>query len=235
MLKILIADGTEGFRDRLRDTLSSAYHVTCAVDGVHAWELFQKLQPDLMVVDLELPQIDGLTLLRRIYAAGFRPAVIVLGRLVSDYTVDTLMQMKIGYLLRKPCKVQVAAEQVQELLRYRQMDQSPVRAAITDLLRSFEIPCELDGGRFLMSAILLMAENPSQYMTKELYPTVGKAHGKNGKQVERSIRNAIEKGWTNGDPALWKDFFGKNAAGLPNKPNNRLFIMKMVELFRTKL
>lgn len=235
MRKILIADGTDGFRDRLREILAAVHTVACAADGAHAWELFQRLQPDLLVVELELPEIDGMTLLRQINTAGFQPAVIVLGRLISDYTVDTLIQMKVGYLLRKPCSAKNVAERVGELLRYQGLDESPVRAVIRSILDGFGIPADLDGGKYLLTAIVLMAEDPSQYITKELYPAVGKAYGKNAGQVERSIRNAIEKGFINGDRPEWERCFGNGNEGLTKKPSNQDFILKVVELLRTKL
>ncbi len=235
MGKILIADGTEGFRSQLRDMLPAEHTVACATDGMQAWELFQRLKPDLIVIDLELPEVDGMTLLRRITTAGFRPAVIVLARLISDYAVDTLMQMKVGYLMRKPCNVQIVAEHAEELLRYRLLDESPVQAAIRGILREFGIPCDLDGGKYLLPAVMLMAQNPSQYMTKELYPAVGKTYGKTGGQIERSIRNAIEKGWMYGEPSVWERCFGRDEKGMVKKPNNGVFINKMVELLKTKL
>ena len=235
MLKILIADGTEGFCDRLRDILAKKYTVVCAGDGMQAWDQFQNIHPNLLVVDLELPEMDGMTLLRRINTAGYQPAVIVLGRYISDYAVDTLIQMKVGYLLRKPCRVQVVAEQAEQLLRYQSLDESPVHTAIMGILTDFGIPSGYSGSKYLLSAVMLMAQNPSQYMTKELYPSIGKDFGKSGEQVERSIRHAIGMGLKNGDPSVWEDCFGKDKSGMPKKPRNGDFIIEMVKILRTKL
>ena len=235
MLKILIAGGTEGFRSCLRELLISANTVICATDGVQAWELFQKQDPQLLVVDLELPGIDGMTLLRRIHAAGHHPAVIVLGRMMSDYTVEMLLRMKVSYIMRKPCDVQAVAEHVIELLCYHTQEQSPVEAAIMDILSHFGITGKLSGIGYLLLGTVLMAQDPSQYITKNLYCDVGKVYGKSNKSVERCIRNAIEKGWTNGDPEVWKQHFGIDENGLPVKPSNSIFILKMVELLKKKL
>lgn len=234
MRKILIADGTEGFRNQLRDVLNSKYTVVCADDGLQAWELFQKLQPDLVLVDLELREMDGITLLRRIHEAGFRPAVIVSGRIVSDYAVDTLIRMKVSYLLRKPCKIQNIAEHVVELLRLRSQEESTVQTAIKEILREFGIR-DLSGGKYLLLSVILMAQNPSQYMTKELYPSVGKAFGKTGGQVERSIRSAIEKGLAEGEQSVWIRHFGADHLGMPIKPRNGDFIIKVLEILKTRL
>ena len=235
VLKILIADGTEGFRDRLRDVLAENYTVVCAEDGAQALELFQSMRPNLLIVDLELSQIDGMTLLRRVYAAGYQPAVIVLGRFVSDYAVDELIQMKVGYLLRKPCKVSVAAGHVEKLLRYQSLDVSPVHAAIVGILRDFGISSGYSGSKYLLSAIVRMAQDPSQFITKELYPSVGKDFNKSGEQVERSIRHAIGMGMENCDPFLWENSFGKEENGKLKKPKNGDFIIEMVKILKTKL
>ena len=234
MLKILIADGTEGLRDQLRDILAKKHSVFCAEDGIQAWELFQNIHPNLLVVDLELREIDGMTLLQRIYTAGYRPAVIVLARLISDYAVDALMQMRVGYLLRKPCRVQSVAQQAEELLRYQTLEESPARAAIAGILRDFGIPDGYSGSKYLLSAVMLMSLNPSQYITKELYPTIGKDFGKSGEQVERSIRHAIGMGLKNGVPSVWEACFGKDKNGMPKKPRNGDFIMEMVKIFKEK-
>jgi DNA-binding NarL/FixJ family response regulator len=233
--KILIADGTEGFRNQLRDVLASKYIVVCADDGLQAWELFRKLRPELLIIDLELPEMDGMTLLHRISSTGSRLAVIVLGRMLSDYAVDSLIALKVAYILRKPCKIQNVAEQAMALLRYQSLNGSPVQTAIKSILCDFGIPCDLSGGKYLLRAVMLMAQNPSQYITKELYPAVGKPFGKSGEQVERSIRNAVEKGLKNGDPLVWAAYFGANSDGLPKKPKNGDFIVKVMEILKNKL
>lgn len=231
----MIADGAEGLRDELRIILAAKHKVVCAADGTEAWELFLRLQPDLLVMDVELPEIDGITLLRRIRAAGFHPGVIIIGRLLSDYTVDTLIQMKVDYILRKPCKPSALAERAEELLQYQALVQSPVRAAITRLLCEFGIPPRLHGSKYLLSAIILMAEDPSQYITKELYPSVGKEYGLSGGRVERCIRNAVKKGWENGGKSTWQHYFGADHEVPEKGPMNQVFIRKMVELLRKGL
>ncbi len=193
------------------------------------------MHPDLLVIDLELPGIDGMTLLRRIQAAGPSPEVIVMGRLMSDYAVDTLLNMKVAYLVRKPCNVQAVAEHAMELLRYHAQKESPVQAAVRDILMDLGICVHQAGGKYLLRAVILMAQNPSQYITKELYPAAGKAYGKSGQVVERGIRNAIEKAWLGCDPKAWSECFGTDENGRPMKPQNREFILKMVELLRRKL
>lgn len=231
----MIADSAEGLCGQLGQLLAAKHQTICASNGTQAWELFIQFQPDLLVMDLELPEMDGITLLRRIQDAGYSPAVITVARWLSDYAVDTLIQMKSGYILRKPCKPKVVAEQVEKLLQYHALKESPVRTQIAALLREFCIPTHYDGSRYLISAILLMAQDPSQYITKELYPSVGKEHGLDGGRVERCIRHAIEIGWNNGGQLMWEQHFGAKAENTGKKPRNADFIRAITELLKSRL
>lgn len=231
----MIADSAEGFRDQLEKSLNQKHKTICASNGTQVWEIFRQFQPDILVIDLELPEMDGMTLLRRIYAGGFRPAVIVIARLLSDYAVDTLIQMKVSYILRKPCKPQIVAEQVDSLLAYESLEVSPVRTKIANLLREFSIPDHLDGNKYLISATIQIMQNPSQYITKELYPSVGKEYGLDGGRVERCIRHAIEIGWQNGGRSVWEQYFNVKPEVSLKKPKNADFIRAMVEMLKSSL
>ncbi len=235
MGKVLIADTVDGFRDQLGRLLAAKHQTICASNGMQAWALFMQFQPDLLVMDLELPQMDGMTLLRRIHDAGFCPAVIIVARWLSDYAVDMLIQMKSGYVLRKPCKPEVVAEQVETLMQYHALGGSPVRLQIAALLREFYIPVDYDGGKYLVSAIWRVMQNPSQYITKELYPSVAKEYGRDIRSVERSMRHAIEVGWKKGGQAVWERYFGAETGDQVKRPRNSDLISAMVELLKSRL
>ena len=67
--KILLADNSEEFRLLLRRTLEETGEFQIAGDtgdGNEAWELIQQTNPDVVVMDLILPGLDGVSLLKRI-------------------------------------------------------------------------------------------------------------------------------------------------------------------------
>lgn len=234
MQKILIADGAAGLRDQLYRSLSSKYEVACVQDGIQAWNLIMKLQPDLLVLDIEMPGLDGITLLQRMYAEGCNPAVMVVSRMLSDYTVDTLVQMGIGYLVRKPCDVRIVATRAEELLEYHVHNARQRLEDICAILKELGIPLHLRGGKYLPQAIIRMAYDPSQFMTKELYPSVGKRFGTCGARVERCIRNVVEKGWKSGNNDAWKRYFGTEPDTSSKGPNNTEFMTQIVEILKNQ-
>ena len=79
MSKILVIDDEQGIRDLL-DTLLSrkGYEVVLAESGRTGLELFRRERPDVVVLDLKMPEMDGITVLRQIRSVDFKQPVIVL-------------------------------------------------------------------------------------------------------------------------------------------------------------
>ena len=232
MQKILIADAAEGFKDHLQRMLSSKYQVACANDGYEAWKMLEQLRPDLLILDVELPGNDGITLLRRMHEAGNIPAVMVVSRTLTDYAVDTLLGMGIGYIMRKPCDVKHVAQRADEILLYYTGKGQQIQQCIADILDELGIPAHLSGTKYLRCAVMEMVKRPKQFMTKELYPTVAKQFGSVGSRVERSIRNAVKAGWNKGQWDTWKAHFGEDAGGLPLCPSNTEIITHIVQIIK---
>ena len=64
-LKLLIADGNEDFREALAEALQGQYHVRTCDSGRQALELLRTFRPDVLAMNLILPEIDGITLLEQ--------------------------------------------------------------------------------------------------------------------------------------------------------------------------
>ena len=201
---------------------------------MQAWNLLQQLQPELLVLDVELPRLDGITLLQRMYAAGYHPAVVVVSRMLSDYAMETLLQMGIDYFVRKPCQARDVAIRAEDILRYHRRHSLPQEEDITAMLKELGIPMHLHGAKYLPLAITMTAKNPTQYITKELYPAVGKQFGVSGESVERCIRNAVQQGWNSGNHAAWAQYFSEKT-GSTKQPNNGMFIARMVEILKIRM
>ena len=79
MTKILVIDDEQGIRNLL-DTLlrRKGYDVVLAESGRQGLELFRRERPDVIVLDLKMPEMDGLTVLRQIQNLDPRKPVIVL-------------------------------------------------------------------------------------------------------------------------------------------------------------
>lgn len=97
------------------------------------------------------------------------------------------------------------------------------QCAITAALLELAIPPRLIGFDYLEKAILLYYEDPTQTLTKEIYPSVGKSYNPSASsyQVERQIRTAINEAWRDRDDSAWNCYFPQ---GITEKPTNGKFI-----------
>jgi two-component system nitrate/nitrite response regulator NarL len=102
-LKVLLVEDHSLCRSGLTDLLTQRAQMRVAATGDpdKVPELLRELQPDLMVLDLRMPAIDGLTLLRRLRAAGHQTPALILT--MSDAQEDLAAALRLGvkgYLLK---------------------------------------------------------------------------------------------------------------------------------------
>lgn len=94
------------------------------------------------------------------------------------------------------------------------------------VLAKLDIPTELKGYRCMAELIPMYHSDPEQSLTKELYPSVGRMFMPelSWEQVEKDIRYAIDKAWTDERPEAWTVLFQKG------KPTNEQFISRISQL-----
>ena len=227
-MKMLIADPSEQFGKALADTLRGAYILRLSRDGWETMELVESFRPDILVIDLMLPGLDGISILRRTASAGQSPMVLAMSRYISDYVAESSAALGVGYLMRKPCDVRATAARISDLtqrLRQPLVAQPDPRTAVTNLLLALGVPTKLRGYACLREAILERMRDPGQSVTKELYPTVAAICGGTAVQVERSMRSAIAAAWARGDDQLWQLYF----PGEGERPTNTAFISRLAD------
>ena len=98
--------------------------VVVAEDGASALEIFQTQRPDLVVLDIGIPTVDGLEVCRRIKAHDYAPVMIVTAR---DADVDIVRGFEVGAddYLAKPFAGSVLVARVNSLLRRTRSSAGP--------------------------------------------------------------------------------------------------------------
>lgn len=227
MRKLLIADFSEDYRTALAAALREQYHVLCCRSGTEALTLLYQERPDILVLDLMLPELDGLTLLERACANGLRPMVLAATPIISEYVDNCAQRLGIEYLVRKPCDIDAIACRIRDLSRRLKAPEpktDPV-TYVTNLLLALNISTKHDGFAYLREAIILMSGDPAQSVTKMLYPEVARIFGCNKDNVERSIRTALDSAWKKQNRDLWQHYF----PGADHRPSNAVFISRLAE------
>lgn len=227
MLKLLIADAGESFRQALAERFRGTYRIRTCREGKETLDMMLAFKPDLVVLDMMLPGLDGISILEEADRCGLHPVVLAVTKYPSDYQVEAAARLNVGYMMVKPCDVKAAAQRLQDLaehIRQPVVVRPDPRTTVSNVLLTLGISTKLRGYAYLREAILEMMDRPSQSITKELYPAVGKICDATKVQVERSIRSAIEKAWSNRDEALWRLYFQGTGVSEPERPSNAVFI-----------
>lgn len=224
-MKILLADPSEIWCDALEDQLKGHYTVLRCNDGRDVLQLLTEHKPDLLVLGLDLPYVDGLTLLQLIHASGIRVRILTASFVYNEYILGMLSQFKIAHALTKPCTVCAAMTQIYQLLHY---DEAAVHAFDPDpVLLALGLRMNLGGYPCVRTAITLLREDPGQGITKILYPSVAKLCGGTHQRVERAIRNVIHDAWLRRDDRIWHAYFPADRQGRIECPSNGEFITRI--------
>lgn len=228
---LLIADCNEDFAQALAEQLREPYHVHRCTNGRETLALLRQLRPDILVLDLMLPELDGISLLQAAAQEGICPRVLAVTPLVSDYVVEAAQNLGIGYLIRKPCDVLATAMRVGDLNHCLAPKAPEVDAHsfCADVLLALGLSPKHRGYHYLREAIVVMARDPGQSVTKELYPEVARLCQSQPHHVERSIRSALSSAWERRDEAQWEPYFHLNRC-----PSNAVFISRLAEELRNK-
>jgi two-component system response regulator (stage 0 sporulation protein A) len=224
-MKILLADPTEAWCDALEAQLKERYQVLRCSDGAEVIPLLMEQRPELIVLGLELPNIDGLTLLHMIRTSGIQVKILTAAYMYSEYMLRILSEFKVSHMVCKPCSVCAAMSQIYQLLHYEK-ERNNTKDPDPTLL-ALGLRMNLSGYSCLCVAIRLIREDPNQSITKILYPNVAKICGGTPERVERAIRNVIRDAWKRRDDRLWLAYFSRNRKGEILPPSNGDFITRI--------
>ena len=231
-MKILIADSLEEFCSALSDMLGKNHQVRTVTDGPEALRLLHSFRPDVLVLDMMLPGLDGITLLQRAHTQNIHPRVLAITCYSSDYIVHACSQLSVDYMMMKPCDTDAAVARICDLARQASTLSTPqpeAREVISNILLHLGISTKLHGYAYLREAILLMRKDPGQSLTKEIYPAVASLCGAEPIQVERSIRSAIHGTWPKRDDAVWRIYFPSDDSEQVPRPTNATFICRLAD------
>ena len=117
MAKILVIDDEQGIRDLL-DTLlhRKGYDVVLAASGQKGLELFHREQPDVIVLDLKMPGMDGLTVLQQIRSFDPKKPVIILTGAGTPETEQKVRALGVAEFVKKEFSLHRLGDALKRLL-----------------------------------------------------------------------------------------------------------------------
>ncbi len=178
MTKILVVDDEEDILDFLSYNLKKeGFDVATATNGLDALAIAQKTQPDLIILDIMMPELDGIEVCRRLRAEPqFKQTVITfLTARDEDFTQIKALDVGGDDYITKPIKPQLLVSRVKALLRRNKIekDEKDDIIAVSDLkidrqrvqvLRGEEI---IDLPKKEFELLLLLVSRPGKVFTRE--------------------------------------------------------------------
>ena len=146
---IVVVDDEPSIRELLVASLHFAgFEVNTAASGSEAIEVIEKVQPDLIVLDVMLPDIDGFTVTRRIRQEGINAPVLFLT--ARDDTQDKIMGLTVGGddYVTKPFSLEEVVARIRAILRRtrEQVEDDPIIRVADSYLRKKVDGIEVDDG-----------------------------------------------------------------------------------------
>ncbi|MGN1418511.1 MAG: sporulation transcription factor Spo0A [Acutalibacteraceae bacterium] len=215
-------------------------------DGFKVIEALKREVPDVLFMDVFLPNIDALGVLGEINKMNLRkkPIVVVMSAIASSGFEQELLSAGAAYCFIKPFDLELMAKRMKQIVEWNSksnvkdlsgQDQS-AEIVVTDIMHQIGVPAHIKGYQYLRQAIMLTIDEPEllHSVTKVLYPTIAKQNNTTASRVERAIRHAIEVAWDRGDVDVLSSYFGYTIQNSRGKPTNSEFIAMISDKLRLR-
>ncbi|MCD7823607.1 MAG: sporulation transcription factor Spo0A [Oscillospiraceae bacterium] len=261
-IKVLIGDDSEEYGKKCASVLREAgfFCIIRPKDGSIILEAIRDEVPDVAVIDLWMPGIDAVELMRKLRKSGARsPVFIVSTPCDSEFAIRQVMTEGAGYCMVKPFDYSVLGDRIKELMGYEvagaqnravsySVNQSAsagpsdagaavdIDIVVTEMIHMLGVPAHIKGYHYLRAAIIYSIRDPNmlESVTKIMYPTVAHDFQTTPSRVERAIRHAIEIAWDRGDVETLNSFFGYTVNTGKGKPTNSEFIALVTDRIKLR-
>lgn len=229
---VLLVDANEDFRNLLREMIEeqSEFSVVGSVgDGTAALQLAENMKPDLILMDVVLPGLDGFCVMKHLkLQENTTPKVILISAFCNDVTVSEGLDCGAYYFMSKPCEGEALLDRMRSAFIQSRPDDDEwdLKNMVTTIIHEIGVPAHIKGYQYLREAIMIAVNDMDviNAVTKVLYPEVAKRFATTPSRVERAIRHAIEVAWDRGDLETLQRFFGYTVSNAKGKPTNSEFI-----------
>ena len=242
MKTVLIADADFVFAKELSRVLEESGKfqvIDIARNGKQAVRMVEERRPDVLVMDILLPELDGLGVLEAISSANPLPIIIATSAFLSNYVAVSAMGLGVRQLIPKPCSADAVAASVERACRIlpRKGSEHDRRCLIANTLHDVGIPANIKGYSYLIDALELAIANPEAAfsMTQSIYAPIARQYGVQPEQVSKSIKRAIDVAWDRGDLDTLQSYFGYTVSNTRGMPTNGEFVAIIGETLRFQL
>ena len=264
-ITVLLADDNAEFTSTLSTHLDKQEDmevIGIARDGKQAFEMIINTKPDVVLLDVIMPHLDGIGVLEKIANEKLEnpPTFIMLSAVGQDKITQKAISIGAQYYVVKPFDIELLIQRIREVKYYqptirnnyinsqakpKYIDMTPdpannhknLEALVTNIIHEVGVPAHIKGYQYLREAIIMVVNDIDiiNQITKQLYPDIAKKYQTTPSRVERAIRHAIEVAWGRGQQVTVENIFGYTISAAKGKPTNSEFIAMIADKLRLEL
>ena len=256
-LNIAIADDNERMVNLLGTLIrddSELELVGQADNGKDIYDIIKEKEPDVVLLDIIMPKVDGLTVMERVNQDSSmkkHPAFIVISAVGQEQITEDAFNLGACYYIMKPFDNEMILNRIKHFRDNRTRRPGEIRKPekqdfsvelknrnlemdVTSIIHEIGVPAHIKGYQYLRDAIIMSVEDMEMLnsITKILYPTIAKKHQTTPSRVERAIRHAIEVAWSRGKMDTIDELFGYTVSTGKGKPTNSEFVALIADKIR---
>ncbi|GAK12813.1 sporulation transcription factor Spo0A [Geomicrobium sp. JCM 19039] len=254
-IKVCIADDNRELVQMLEEYISNQEDMEVSgisYNGQDCITLVEEKEPDVLILDIIMPYLDGLAVLERLQKKALpkMPKVLMLTAFGQEDVTKKAVGLGASYYILKPFDMEVLIDKIRELngVETEHMNVSHTRSSyntikqptvnldqrITNIIHEIGVPAHIKGYMYMREAITMVYNDIELLgsITKELYPDIAKKFNTTASRVERAIRHAIEVAWSRGNIDSISHYFGYTVSMSKAKPTNSEFIAMVADKLR---
>lgn len=256
-LNVAIADDNERMLRLLGDIIGSDEELNVigtAKDGEEAYNVIKTKEPDVVLLDIVMPKLDGLGVLDRVNrdkSIKKHPTFIMISAIGQEKITEDAFSLGADYYIMKPFDNDMVINRIkrvkanvnnhnQEFRKVNAYEKAEdfgernLEADVTEIIHEIGVPAHIKGYQYLRDAIVMSVGDMDMLnsITKVLYPTIAKKYQTTSSRVERAIRHAIEVAWSRGKMDTIDEMFGYTIHNGKGKPTNSEFIALITDRIR---
>ncbi|WP_217586661.1 sporulation transcription factor Spo0A [Lentibacillus saliphilus] len=220
--------------------------VAVAYNGRECLDIIKKVEPDVLVLDIIMPHVDGLAVMDSLRGMDLKksPSVIMLTAFGQEEVMKKAVDLGASYFILKPFDLDHLGDQIRQVSGYKSPLSSgkllkkdkklDLESSITAIIHEIGVPAHIKGYMYLREAITMVYNDIELLgsITKVLYPDIAKKYDTTASRVERAIRHAIEVAWSRGNIDSISKLFGYTVSISKAKPTNSEFIAMVADRLR---
>ena len=256
-LNVAIADDNERMLRLLGEIVANDEElqvVGTAKDGEEAYQMIKDKEPDVVLLDIVMPKLDGLGVMDKVNndtTIRKHPSFVMISAIGQEQVTEAAFARGASYYIMKPFSNEMVINRIKSLRttqsvpevkrinpyeKVKALPEKTLEEEVTEIIHDVGVPAHIKGYQYLREAIVMSVLDMDMLnsVTKVLYPEVAKKFQTTPSRVERAIRHAIEVAWSRGKVDTIEEMFGYTVSVGKGKPTNSEFIALITDKIRIK-